>query len=89
MQPMVLLYLPINNWVIFFGQKLGFISWEADRALGAVATPHGHDPGLGAGYFNRHLPEENHPVIEWEIFRILKRRYVSTIFWAIFCRDIP
>jgi hypothetical protein len=51
MQPMVLLYLPINNWVIFFGQKLGFISWEADRALGAVATPHGHDPGLGAGIF--------------------------------------
>ena len=26
---------------------------------------------------------------QWEIFRILKWRYVSTIFLAIFCGDIP
>ena len=26
---------------------------------------------------------------EWDISRILKLRYVSTIFWATFCGDIP
>jgi hypothetical protein len=26
--------------------------------------------------------------VQWEIFRILKWRYVSTIFLAIFCGDI-
>jgi hypothetical protein len=26
---------------------------------------------------------------QWEISRILNWRYVSTIFWAIFCGDIP
>ena len=30
-----------------------------------------------------------HPFIQWEIFRILKWRYVSTIFQAIFWWDIP
>ena len=29
------------------------------------------------------------PIDQWEISRILKWRYVSTMFQAIFCWDIP